>query len=201
MLRDCPNCSLHGPSSVDVVPVQWAWSHLSGHGLMGLLAAGEVQSLRPWLWLPDHDARQQRPQCVDCASQSVAQGSGNASTAGLRSHHNHLLADGQKASCVKPFLICTESPFGIVFKYFPSVKKLFYWNIVELQCCGNFCYTAKFIHVYIYTFFFTFLSIMVYPRMVSTVPCPIQKDLVVYIFAWVSIGFWKELSTFTTLLT
>lgn len=134
-----------------MVPAQWTWSQFSGHGPTSV----DMASWACWLqgrfspWGLDFGfltmkLTQQHPQCVDCASQSTPPGlSGNAGTAGLHSHHNHLSADGRKASCVKPFLICTESPFGIVFKYFPSVKKLFYWNIVELQCCGNFCYTAK----------------------------------------------------------
>ena len=144
-----------------MTPAQWTRCQFSGRGPTSVGVASWAcwlqGSFSPWgldFGFLTMKLAQQHPQYADCASHSAPPGlSGNAATAGLHSHHNHLLADGRKASSVKPFLICTESPFGIVLKYFLSVKKLFYWNIVELHCCGNFCYTAKFIHVYIYTFF------------------------------------------------
>ena len=43
---------------------------------------------------------------------------------------------------------------------------LFYQSIADLQCCVNFCCTAKW---YIYIFFLMFFSIKVYPR--NIVPC------------------------------
>ena len=36
------------------------------------------------------------------------------------------------------------------------------------------------IHIYTYTFFFIFFSIVVYHRIVNIVPCAVQWDLVVY---------------------
>ena len=36
------------------------------------------------------------------------------------------------------------------------------------------------LYIYIYTFFVTFFSILVYHRILNIVPCAIQKDLVVY---------------------
>ena len=50
--------------------------------------------------------------------------------------------------------------------YFISI----FWSVVDLQCCVNFCYTAKwFGYTHIYTFFI-FFSIMVYPRILNIVP-------------------------------
>ena len=40
---------------------------------------------------------------------------------------------------------------------------LFYWNTVDLQCCVNFCYTAKwqlYIYIYIYRFIYSLFHII-----------------------------------------
>ena len=60
-------------------------------------------------------------------------------------------------------------------------KNLFYWSIVDLQCCVNFCCASQwfryiYIHIvciYIFIFFILF-SILVYPKILNTVPCAIQ---------------------------
>ena len=58
------------------------------------------------------------------------------------------------------------------------LKNLFYWNIVDLQCCVSFWCIAKwFKHTLIYSFyvfFFTFFSTMVYSRILNIVPCTLQ---------------------------
>ena len=48
----------------------------------------------------------------------------------------------------------------------------FYWSIVDLQCCANFCSTAKWLS-YMHSFLM-FFSIMVYPRRLVIVPCAMQ---------------------------
>ena len=47
----------------------------------------------------------------------------------------------------------------------------FYWSIVDLQCCINFCYTAGWFS-YTYIFFFT----MVYHRLFNIVSCVVQWE-------------------------
>ena len=53
------------------------------------------------------------------------------------------------------------------------------WSIVDLQCCVNFCYTAKwfiiYIYIYIYMYIFLLSSIMVYHRISNLVPCAIHQ--------------------------
>ena len=56
------------------------------------------------------------------------------------------------------------------------------WSTADLQCCVNFCYTAKWFG-YTYTnIFFIFFSIMIYYRILNIVPCATQQGLVVYLF-------------------
>ena len=45
-------------------------------------------------------------------------------------------------------------------------KKQFYWSIVDLRCCVNFCYTVKWLS-FTYTFFFVFFSTVVYHRVLN----------------------------------
>ena len=48
----------------------------------------------------------------------------------------------------------------------------FYLSTVDLQCCINFCCTAKWFHfTYVYIFFFIFFSILVYHRNLNIVLC------------------------------
>ena len=49
----------------------------------------------------------------------------------------------------------------------------FYWSIVDLQHCVNFCRIGKWL-TYTYIFFFIFFSIIVYHRILNIVPCAIQ---------------------------
>ena len=65
--------------------------------------------------------------------------------------------------------------FVITIKSLFIFLNLFYWSIVDLQCCVSFCYTAEwfsyayiYIYTYIYIFFFIFFSIMVYYRILHT---------------------------------
>ena len=54
-------------------------------------------------------------------------------------------------------------------------KILFYWSIVDLQCC-----IAKwFSYIYVYAFFLIFFSIVVYHRMSAIAPRAIQQVVVV----------------------
>ena len=50
----------------------------------------------------------------------------------------------------------------------------FYWSIVDLQCCDNFCSsTAWFSYTYTHPFFFKFFSHKDYHRILGRVPCAI----------------------------
>ena len=49
------------------------------------------------------------------------------------------------------------------------LKNKFYWGIVDLPCCVNFCCTTDSI-MHIDTSSFIFFSIMVYPRILNIVP-------------------------------
>ena len=56
-----------------------------------------------------------------------------------------------------------------------KVFLLFYWSIVDLQCCINFWCTAEWFSCsYIYIFFLVFFSIVVCQRVLNIVPCAIQ---------------------------
>ena len=68
----------------------------------------------------------------------------------------------------------------IVLSEFNFGKNFFLsWRIVDLQCCVSFRRTAKwfsyiYVYIYIYIFFFRFFSIIVYYKILNTVPCAMQ---------------------------
>ena len=64
------------------------------------------------------------------------------------------------------------------FRLCLSFLKKLYSSLVDLQYCANFCCTTKWLS---YTYFFTFLCIMVYHKILNTIPCAIQQGLVVYL--------------------
>ena len=68
--------------------------------------------------------------------------------------------------------------FVLFFNY------IFYWSIVDLQCCVSFRCTAKWIsytYTYIHSFYRLFSRIDHY-RVLSRVPCAIQQVLISYLF-------------------
>lgn len=58
---------------------------------------------------------------------------------------------------------------------FSFYNNLFYGTIIDLQCCVNFCSTV--IHLYVFTFFFIFFSIMAYRRTLNIIPCALHRTL------------------------
>ena len=66
-------------------------------------------------------------------------------------------------------LILFFSPLQVAF-HILFFKNIFYWSIVNLQCSVRFFCTAV-TQLYIYTFFFIFFSIMVYPRTLDSSRC------------------------------
>lgn len=84
----------HLDSPVSMVPVQWMWSP----GLVGCRGSlPRALTLASWPWTSLGSC----PQFADSASPSAHPG-----IAELKNQHNHLLADGHKASWMNLFLIC-----------------------------------------------------------------------------------------------
>ena len=76
--------------------------------------------------------------------------------------------------------------------FFCFVLFLFYlffnWSLVDLQCCVNFCCTAKwFSYLYIYIYIYTYIYIYMYIyTFFFYILCPYRKYKVVYRFACVA---------------
>ena len=57
---------------------------------------------------------------------------------------------------------------GVLCSTFFSVLVLFYWSIVDLQCCVNICCTAKwfsyiiYMHIYIYIYIYIYILFLKY---------------------------------------
>ena len=78
---------------------------------------------------------------------------------------------------LSPFIFLYFMVLALIFRYLIHFEIIFKnWSIFDLQCCVNFCWTAKwFIYTYvIFTFFFIFFSIMAYHRILNIVPCAVQ---------------------------
>lgn len=57
------------------------------------------------------------------------------------------------------------------FRLCLSFLKKLYSSLVDSQYCANFCCTTKWLS---YTYFFTFLCIMVYHKILNILPCTVQ---------------------------
>lgn len=78
---------------------------------------------------------------------------------------------------------CKPAPFLFSSDLVPIFKILFCCSIVGLLRCVNYCCTAPLFshaHVYMYPLYIPFL--LVYLRILTTVPCAMQKGLDVYAF-------------------
>ena len=52
------------------------------------------------------------------------------------------------------------------------------WSVIDLQCCANSCCIAKLLdYTHIEIFFLIFISIMIYHRILNTVPCAIPEKV------------------------
>ena len=88
------------------------------------------------------------------------------------STHNHHQHRTQLHSYTFRKCTVTEHMKQIIFFF---VLYIFNWSIVDLQCCVNYCCTAKwFSYTYMHAFFFIFFSIMAYHRILNIVLCAIQ---------------------------
>ena len=82
--------------------------------------------------------------------------------------------------CQNSFCVCVWQHLVCYFLFLSSAVKFcfIFSSIADLQCGVNFCYTAQWFSYInkIYMFFFIFLSIMVYHRILNMVHCAIQWD-------------------------
>ena len=65
------------------------------------------------------------------------------------------------------------------------IMTFFYWSVVDLQCCINLCYAAKWLHAYMYICIYVYRHISIY--------------IYIYIYSfsyyfplWFIIGYWIE---------
>ena len=100
--------------------------------------------------------------------------------------HKHF-EEQSRNSCktLKPFL---PPQFFLIF-----LKNIFYWSIIDLQCCINYCHTAsdsdKYTHKHTHRFFHILFHYG-YHMILNLVPCALQEDLLFIHSIYTSLHLW-----------